>query len=165
VASEDGAARVLVAVITRRIQVLSTDYFAFWGLDLHGGPNLAAAAPDDPGDTGAIRVISVKSRGHFRAGFQHLVPAERVIEVDAPGLSCQNLSRFEWSHLPRPCWPLDRADPAFAAARSPAPPCSAAPPRAASPHFAGRSCPLVPCLHAYSVPVYPYTPAASSSLA
>ena len=49
----------------------------------------------------------VKSRGHFRAGFQHLCPPERIIEVDVPGLSCQNLERFEWRDLPRPCWPLD----------------------------------------------------------
>jgi hypothetical protein len=44
-----------------------------------------------------------------------LVPPERVIEVDAPGLSSQNLSRFDWAYLPRPCWPLDREDAAFAA--------------------------------------------------
>ena len=24
-----------------------------------------------------------------------------------PGLSCQNLSRFEWNGLQRPVWPLD----------------------------------------------------------
>jgi microcystin degradation protein MlrC len=34
--SECGSAAVIVAVITQRIQVLSTDYFAFFGLDVHG---------------------------------------------------------------------------------------------------------------------------------
>ena len=67
------------------------DYFEHFGLDT---------------ETAAACMV-VKSRGHFRAGFQHRVPAERIYEVDVPGLSCQNLGRFEWRDLPRPCWPLD----------------------------------------------------------
>ena len=30
-----------------------------------------------------------------------------MLEADVPGLSCQNLSRFEWNGLQRPVWPLD----------------------------------------------------------
>jgi microcystin degradation protein MlrC len=86
-----GVALQLVA-ITDRTQILSTDYFEHFGLDM---ANACA--------------IVVKSRGHFRAGFQHLVPPERVYEVDVPGLSCQNLSNFEWRSMPRPSWPLDAA--------------------------------------------------------
>ena len=110
----DSGAEVCVVVGSAREQVLSPDYFAFVGLDLSGYPNpLAARAPVAAGEGaegwcgGAIRVVAVKSRGHFRAGFQHLASGERVIEVDAPGLSSQVLSRFPWTGLRRPCYPLD----------------------------------------------------------
>jgi len=58
-------------------------------------------------DVAAARVVVVKSRGHFRAGFGHLFPPERIIEVDAPGLTSPVLSRFKFQHLPRPVYPLD----------------------------------------------------------
>ena len=110
----DSGAEVCVVVGSAREQVLSPDYFTFVGLDLAGYPNpLAARAPAAVGEDaegwrgGAIRVVAVKSRGHFRAGFQHLASGSRVIEVDAPGLSSQVLSRFPWTGLRRPCYPLD----------------------------------------------------------
>ena len=81
----------MLVAISDRQQILSTDYFEHFGLDTE----MVAAC------------MVVKSRGHFRAGFQHRVPDERIFEVDVPGLSCQNLGRFEWQELPRPCWPLD----------------------------------------------------------
>jgi microcystin degradation protein MlrC len=58
-------------------------------------------------DVAAARVVVVKSRGHFRAGFAPLFPPERIIEVDAPGLTSPVLSRFKFQHLPRPVYPLD----------------------------------------------------------
>jgi microcystin degradation protein MlrC len=79
-----------LVVISRRQQILSTDYFEHFGLSMAD-----------------CTTAVVKSRGHFRAGFQHFVPDEGVLEVDVPGLSCQNLGRFTWSALPRPVWPLD----------------------------------------------------------
>ena len=58
-------------------------------------------------DIGAARVLVVKSRGHFRGGFDEFFPHERIVEVDAPGLTSPILSRFDWTHLPRPVLPLD----------------------------------------------------------
>jgi microcystin degradation protein MlrC len=59
-------------------------------------------------DIGTARSVVVKSRGHFRAGFDEYFPPDRVIEVDAPGLSSPVLSRFDFKHLPRPMFPIDR---------------------------------------------------------
>ncbi|MBW8271097.1 M81 family metallopeptidase [Caldovatus aquaticus] len=53
------------------------------------------------------RTVVVKSRGHFRAGFDEFFPDERIFEVDAPGLTSPVLARFPWRRLPRPLWPLD----------------------------------------------------------
>lgn len=81
---------IRVACITKRQQCLSPDHLASFGLDVE-----------------AARSVVVKSRGHFRAGFQHLFPAERTIEVDVPGLTSPNLANFNWRFLPRPVYPLD----------------------------------------------------------
>ena len=102
---QTAGAAVLVAVASERSQVLSTDYFGFLGLDVSGNPNPMAQEGDWFG--GEISIISVKSRGHFRAGFQHIAQGDQIVEVDAPGLSSQELSRFEWTGLARPCFPLD----------------------------------------------------------
>ena len=58
-------------------------------------------------DIGAARVVVVKSRGHFRAGFDEFFPNECVHEVDSPGLTSPVLANFAWKRLPRPTWPLD----------------------------------------------------------
>ena len=64
---------IRIIVISIRQQCLSNDYLQHFGVD-------AAEA----------RSTVVKSRGHFRAGFQHLFPPERIIEADVPGLtSCK----------------------------------------------------------------------------
>ena len=44
---------------------------------------LGSAAVTDPADLAKARAVSVKSRGHFRAGFDEFFPSERVIEVGA----------------------------------------------------------------------------------
>jgi microcystin degradation protein MlrC len=54
------------------------------------------------------RSVIVKSRGHFRAGFDEFFPFDQVIEVDAPGLSSPMLGRFDFKYLPRPVFPIDR---------------------------------------------------------
>ena len=51
----------------------------------------------------------VKSRGHFRGGFDEFFRHEQVVEVDAPGLTSPVLSRFAWRHMPRPVLPIDAA--------------------------------------------------------
>lgn len=58
-------------------------------------------------DIGAARCVVVKSRGHFRAGFDEFFPDARIIEVDAPGLTSPVLARFAWKRLPRPVFPID----------------------------------------------------------
>ena len=81
---------VQVAVATIKQQTLSSDYFA------HVGVDIAEAS-----------TFLVKSRGHFRAGFSHLVNQGSIFEVDGPGLSSSNLFRYDWSGLPRPVHPID----------------------------------------------------------
>ncbi|WP_439550350.1 M81 family metallopeptidase [Falsiroseomonas sp.] len=58
-------------------------------------------------DVDAARTIVVKSRGHFRAGFDIYAGPDRTWEVDAPGLVSPVLSRFAFTGLPRPVFPLD----------------------------------------------------------
>ena len=81
---------ITVIVLTHRYQCADPMFFEAFGL------NIAAA-----------RVIVVKSRGHFRGGFDEFFRHEQVIEVDAPGLTSPILSRFPWQHMPRPVLPID----------------------------------------------------------
>jgi microcystin degradation protein MlrC len=82
---------ISVVVTTGRSQALDTGYFERFGLSVD-----------------QARSVVVKSRGHFRAGFDHIFPPDRTIEVDCPGLVSQRLERFAWQRLPRPIFPLDR---------------------------------------------------------
>jgi hypothetical protein len=50
-------------------------------------------------DIAAARVVVVKSRGHFRAGFDEFFPDERILEVDVPGLTSPVLVNFHWKRL------------------------------------------------------------------
>jgi microcystin degradation protein MlrC len=54
-----------------------------------------------------LRGFVVKSRGHFRAGFDEYFSDAQIAEVDAPGLSSPVLARLPYEHLPRPIYPLD----------------------------------------------------------
>lgn len=58
-------------------------------------------------DIGTARCLVVKSRGHFRAGFDEFFAPDRIFEVDTPGLTSPVLANFTWARLPRPVWPLD----------------------------------------------------------
>ncbi|MBI3706861.1 MAG: M81 family metallopeptidase [Proteobacteria bacterium] len=58
-------------------------------------------------DIAMARVVVVKSRGHFRAGFDQFFRPEQVYEVDTAGLTSPVLSRIPFKHLPRPVFPLD----------------------------------------------------------
>ena len=58
-------------------------------------------------DIGRARAVAVKSRGHFRAGFDEFFGPDQVIDVDAPGLTSPILSRFDFRYLPRPVFPVD----------------------------------------------------------
>jgi microcystin degradation protein MlrC len=67
-------------------------------------------------DLARIRSLVVKSRGHFRAAFDEVFEAERILEVDVPGLTTPVLARVAWRRMPRPIYPLD-ADTSWSGAR------------------------------------------------
>ena len=81
---------IRVAVVSRRIQCADPVFFQRLGLE--------------PGDA---RTVVVKSRGHFRAGFDHIFPPERTLEVDTPGLTSQNLANFPYRNLTGSRFPFD----------------------------------------------------------
>jgi len=58
-------------------------------------------------DVAGARTVVVKSRGHFRGGFDQFFTPERIIEVDTPGLTSPVLERLDFKGLPRPVFPLD----------------------------------------------------------
>ena len=84
------AGGLTMVLCSRRIQCADPVFFETFGLDI-----------------GAFSSLVVKSRGHFRAGIDAWYPDERIIEVDAAGLTSPVLERFTWKRLPRPAWPLD----------------------------------------------------------
>jgi microcystin degradation protein MlrC len=79
-----------IVVISNRVQCADPIFFEMFGLDI-----------------AAARVVVVKSRGHFRGGFDEFFRHEDVVEVDAAGLTSPILSRFAWRHMPRPVLPID----------------------------------------------------------
>jgi microcystin degradation protein MlrC len=81
---------ITLVVLTHRYQCADPIFFEAFGLDI-----------------AAARVVVVKSRGHFRGGFDEFFRHDQVIEVDAPGLTSPILSRFPWRHMPRPVLPID----------------------------------------------------------
>lgn len=58
-------------------------------------------------DVARARTVVVKSRGHFRGGFDEFFTPERVVEVDTPGLTSPVIERLDFKGLPRPVFPLD----------------------------------------------------------
>jgi len=58
-------------------------------------------------DLASVRILVIKSRGHFRAGFDEFFAPEQIIEVDAPGLTTPIIERLELQRVPRPVYPLD----------------------------------------------------------
>jgi microcystin degradation protein MlrC len=97
-----GVGGMTVVVGTRRKQCADPVQFECLGLDI-----------------AAARTVVVKSRGHFRAGFDQFFKPEQVYEVDTAGLTSPVLSRIPFRHLPRPVFPLDPGttwrEPAWAA--------------------------------------------------
>ena len=85
-----GAEGITAVVISNRQQTADPMFFEMFGLDI-----------------AQARVVAVKSRGHFRAGFTPWFTPENVYEVDTPGVTAPVLSRFPWKGLPRPVYPLD----------------------------------------------------------
>lgn len=54
-----------------------------------------------------LRVLVVKSRGHFRAGFDEHHTPDQIYEVDVPGLTTPILGKLGLDRVPRPIFPLD----------------------------------------------------------
>lgn len=81
---------ITVVVITQRTQCADPVFFEHLGLDV-----------------GKARVVVVKSRGHFRGGFDEFFAHGQIVEVDCPGLTSPMLTRFPWERLPRPVLPID----------------------------------------------------------
>ena len=81
---------ITVVVVSRRLQCADPIFFEMMGPDI-----------------GKARSVAVKSRGHFRGGFDEFFRPEQIVEVDLPGLTSPILSRFDWKRLPRPVIPLD----------------------------------------------------------
>ena len=85
-----GPGGIVVVVISERHQMADPVFFEMLDLDI-----------------ARARCVCVKSRGHFRAGFDPWFAPEQVYEVDTPGLTSPVLERFTWRGLPRPVYPLD----------------------------------------------------------
>ena len=81
---------ITVVVVSHRVQCADSIFFEMMGLDI-----------------GRARSVAVKSRGHFRGGFDEFFGPGQIVEVDLPGLTSPMLNRFEWTRLPRPVIPLD----------------------------------------------------------
>ncbi len=81
---------VRVAVASRRVQCADPAFLEALGVDL-----------------ASVRCLVVKSRGHFRGGFDEVFGPAQVVEGDVPGLTSPVLNRFAWKNLPRPVLPLD----------------------------------------------------------
>jgi microcystin degradation protein MlrC len=81
---------ITVVVISHRVQCADPIFFEMMGLDI-----------------AKARSVVVKSRGHFRGGFDEFFGPDQIIEVDLPGLTSPMLNRFNWKRLPRPVIPLD----------------------------------------------------------
>ena len=81
---------ITVVVVSHRVQCADPVFFEMMGLDI-----------------ARARSVAVKSRGHFRGGFDEFFGPDRIVEVDLPGLTSPMLARFAWTRLPRPVIPLD----------------------------------------------------------
>ena len=81
---------ITVVVISNRFQCADPVFFEAFGLDI-----------------AAARAVVVKSRGHFRGGYDEFFRHQDVVEVDAPGLTSPILTRFPWKYMPRPVIPID----------------------------------------------------------
>jgi len=81
---------VRVAIASRRVQCADPAFLEALGVDL-----------------ASVRCLVVKSRGHFRGGFDEVFGPAQVVERDVPGLTSPVLSRSAWKNLPRPVLPLD----------------------------------------------------------
>src|SRR5712691_11879673 len=81
---------ITAVVVSHRLQCADPIFFEMMGLDI-----------------ARARSVAVKSRGHFRGGYDEFFAPAQIVEVDLPGLTSPMLARFQWTRLPRPVIPLD----------------------------------------------------------
>ncbi len=81
---------IKILVVSRRHQCADPIFLERMGIDLAN-----------------TRVLVIKSRGHFRAGFDEHFKAGQIVEVDAPGLTTPNIAKLNLQNVPRPVYPLD----------------------------------------------------------
>lgn len=79
---------VTVIVCERRVQSLDTAVLRSQGIE----PT-------------KFKIIALKSAVHFRGAFMPI--ASRILEVDTPGLTSLDYTRFPYQRLTRPIWPMD----------------------------------------------------------
>ena len=58
-------------------------------------------------DIAKVQILIVKSRGHYRAGFDEFFTEAQIFDVDSPGLTTPNLKNVDLKRLPRPVFPID----------------------------------------------------------
>ncbi|MFO0995259.1 MAG: M81 family metallopeptidase [Alphaproteobacteria bacterium] len=54
----------------------------------------------------AKRYLLIKSRQHFRAGFEPI--AKHIVLLSGPGVTSSDYSLFKWNRIPRPLYPIDK---------------------------------------------------------
>ncbi|MFA9419842.1 MAG: M81 family metallopeptidase [Gammaproteobacteria bacterium] len=84
-------------------------------LDIGAAQILVCEERWEPYDTGCFtqagidprskKYILVKSRQHFRAGFEPI--AKHIVLAAGPGVCSSDYSQFQFKHLPQPIYPLD----------------------------------------------------------
>jgi len=81
---------ISLVVISYRTQCADPNFFEHFGFDIT-----------------SYKTVVVKSRGHFRAGFDQFFTSEQIYEVDADGLTTPVFDRLDFRNLPRPVYPMD----------------------------------------------------------
>ncbi len=81
-----GAARIVLS--ERRWEPYDTSIFEHVGVDSR-----------------QCKYLLLKSRQHFRAGFEAI--AGEIVLAAGPGVCSSDYSQFDFRHLPRPIFPLD----------------------------------------------------------
>jgi len=84
-------------------------------LDVGGTLVVVCEQPQEPFDTGVFthagidlsrrKYVLIKSRQHFRAGFEPI--AKEIVLVAGPGVCSSDYSQFPFRNLRRPIYPLD----------------------------------------------------------
>ena len=60
-------------------------------------------------DLESKRYILLKSRQHFRAGFEPII--KHVVMVSGPGITTSDYGQYPWERVRRPIYPLDPETP------------------------------------------------------